>query len=77
MIPDINHRDLELTAEEQRLLDWLATEDTSTCGECNGLALDHLVETGLAEIVPTHTGTTIDPRYNRVRLTQLGRERAR
>lgn len=76
MIPDVNHRDLELTVEEQRLLDWLAVEDTSACGECNSLALDHLVSTGLAEIVPTHEGKR-DALYNRVRLTQLGRERAR
>lgn len=41
---DIDRRDLELTAEELRLLDWLAKEDTSACGECERerLAAHHI-----------------------------------
>lgn len=42
-----------LTSQEKFLLEWLSKEDFSHYGECEGLALNVLVNTGLAKV--THS----------------------
>jgi hypothetical protein len=78
-LPDIDRRDLELTREEAELLDWLGEEELSQYGECNGRALDHLIEQGLAEVLGPETsahnpfiakGTGM--MYRAVKLTEAG-----
>lgn len=60
---------IELSKEERFVLVWLAREDRNQLGECNGRALDRLVDLGLA-IVERMTG--IDPEYWNVACTEEG-----
>jgi len=53
------------------LLEWLAKEETSALGECDGKALERLVERGFAVITPPPCGK--DRLYSRVSLTDKGR----
>lgn len=69
MMPDIDQRELQLTDNEQLLLDWLGNAD-GTVGECRGPTLDHLVSQGLVEIV----GDDPDLDYRTACLTEAGRE---
>lgn len=52
------------------LLDWLAQEDSSVLGECDGELLDGLVAEGYAVIVPPPAGG--DHRFSRVMVTEEG-----
>lgn len=61
---------VELTDEDQFILDWLSKEETSQVGECEGKAFGRLLGFGLAELGPE------DPRgeqYRTVKLTDKGK----
>lgn len=61
----------QLTSMERFLLEWLSKDDSSNLyGECEGQALDVLVNLGLAKIGPTPAGR--HPHYRRVSLTDAG-----
>ncbi len=45
-----------LTSEERFVLDWLAKEDFSLFGECEGQALTVLINCGLAEVTEKERG---------------------
>lgn len=62
----------DLTREQRFLLEWLAKEDSSALGECEGSALNTLIERGYATIGPMPDG---HPRqYARVKVTETGFE---
>lgn len=42
--------DTQLTSQERFLLEWLSQEDESHYGECEGSALNVLVNSGLAQV---------------------------
>lgn len=61
----------DITSSQQRLLEWLAKEDSSALGECHGADLDELVKRGLAEIKDPERGD-----FARVSLTSMGQRLA-
>lgn len=60
----------ELAKDQRALLKWLSKDVYSLLGECQGKALDHLVDFGLATVTlpPPHR----DRGYGSVRLTPAG-----
>lgn len=61
----------KLGKNEWFLLEWLSKEDSSAYGECNGPALDKLVDEGIAELGPVPARGAD---YRRVWLTDYGWE---
>lgn len=64
----------DLSPEERFLLGWLAKEDESTLGECQGKSLSALVGMALAEIEEVPAAGLAE--YGAVTLTERGRQLA-
>lgn len=59
----------DLSDIERFVLVWLSREDCNQLGECNGRALDRLVDLGLVHV---ERMTGIDPEYWNVACTEEG-----
>lgn len=62
----------KLDKDQRLVLEWLSKEDSSSYGECQGAALDALVEKGIAELGPIPSGR--DEGFRRVWLSDYGWE---
>jgi len=62
----------DLTKAERFVLEWLAKEDVSSYGECRGVALEGLIERGLARVGAPVSIHARDQDYLPVSLTDAG-----
>jgi hypothetical protein len=62
----------DISSETLFLLDWLSREDFSQAGECEGRALDKLIELGLAKRGPGIHSATRGKEYDVVSVTDAG-----